>query len=46
VRAADIVFCDSVAHRQIKGPKVVHYRLIAPSSLEYLASAIASYQEA
>jgi DNA-binding transcriptional regulator YhcF (GntR family) len=46
VRAADIVFCDSVAHRQIKGSKVVHYRLIAPSSLEYLSSAIASYQKA
>ena len=45
VRGADIIFCDSVAVHHIKGPKVVHYKLVAPSSLEYLASAIASYQK-
>ena len=45
VRAADIIFCDSVAVRQMKGPKLVHYSLVAPSSLEYLSSAIASYQK-
>ena len=45
VRAADIIFCDSVAVRQMKGSKLVHYSLVAPSSLEYLSSAIASYQK-
>jgi len=44
LRGADVIFCDSVAVRQVKGPRVVHYRLIAPSSLEYLAGAVASYQ--
>ena len=44
LRGADVIFCDSVAVRQVKGPRVVHYSLVAPSSLEYLASAVASYQ--
>ncbi len=44
-RGADIIFCDSVAVRQMKGPKVVHYSLVASSSLDYMASAIASYQK-
>ncbi len=44
LRGADIIFCDSVAMRQVKSPRVVHYRLLAPTSLEFLASAVASYQ--
>lgn len=40
--AADVVFADSLALREIKHRNVVHYRLIAPASLQYLASAIAA----
>ena len=38
--AADVVFCDSIARRQVKAPKTVPYRLVSSASLEYLASAI------
>ncbi len=38
--AADVVFCDSIARRQVKAPKTVPYRLISSASLEHLASAI------
>jgi DNA-binding transcriptional regulator YhcF (GntR family) len=38
--AADIVFADSIAMREVKHPSVVPYRLIAPASLSYLASAL------
>jgi hypothetical protein len=46
LRGADIIFCDSVAIRKVKSPKAVHYSLVAPSSLEYLASAAASFHHA
>jgi DNA-binding transcriptional regulator YhcF (GntR family) len=45
LRAADLVFCDSVAFEHIKHPRRVLYRLIAPSSLEYIESAMKSYQK-
>ena len=38
--AADVVFCDTIARRQVKAPKTVPYRLISSVSLEHLASAI------
>jgi DNA-binding transcriptional regulator YhcF (GntR family) len=38
--AADVVFADSIAVREIKHRGVVPYRLIAPASLSYLASAL------
>jgi len=38
--AADIVFADSVAVRDVKHRNVITYRLIAPASLTYLASAL------
>ncbi len=38
--AADVVFCDSIARRQVQAPKTVPYRLISSTSLEHLASAI------
>jgi len=44
LRAADLVFCDSIACRQVRHPKRVEYQLIAPASLEYLATAMQSYQ--
>jgi DNA-binding transcriptional regulator YhcF (GntR family) len=44
VRAADLVFADSIARPRVKHSKVLEYRLIAPSSLEYLGTAMKSYQ--
>ncbi|MGA3324436.1 MAG: GntR family transcriptional regulator [Terriglobia bacterium] len=38
--AADVVFADSIAVREVKHRGVVPYRLIAPASLSYLASAL------
>jgi GntR family transcriptional regulator len=38
--AADVVFADSIAVREVKHPGLVPYRLIAPASLSYLASAL------
>ncbi len=45
LRAADLVFCDSIAYQQVKHPRSFAYRLIAPSSLEYVATAMESYQK-
>jgi DNA-binding transcriptional regulator YhcF (GntR family) len=44
LRAADLVFADSIARLQVKHSNVFHYRLIAPGSLEYLCTAMKSYQ--
>jgi len=38
--AVDMVFADSIARREVKHRNIVPYRLIAPASLEYLASAL------
>jgi GntR family transcriptional regulator len=43
LRAADIVFADSIAFPQLKHARIHQYRLIRPSSLEYLLGAIKSY---
>jgi hypothetical protein len=40
--AADVVFADSIAVREIKHRHVVPYRLVAPASLDYLAGALQS----
>jgi DNA-binding transcriptional regulator YhcF (GntR family) len=44
VRAADMAFADSIAHSKLKHRNVQLYRLVATSSLEYLRSAMKSYQ--
>lgn len=44
LRAADLVFADSIARSQVKHTKVLEYRLICPSSLEYVRTAMESYQ--
>jgi hypothetical protein len=44
LKATDLVFADSIVRRQIKHAKVIQYRLIQPSSLEYLVNAIKSYE--
>jgi GntR family transcriptional regulator len=38
--AVDVVFADSIAVRQVKHRNVVPYKLIAPTSLNYLAGAL------
>ena len=43
LRAADLVFADSIARSQVKHTKVLEYRLICPSSLEYVRTAMESY---
>lgn len=45
VRSADLVFCDSVACKALTHRKLVEYRLIDPSSLQYVVSAMESYQD-
>jgi DNA-binding transcriptional regulator YhcF (GntR family) len=40
--AVDVVFADSIAVREIKHRHVIPYRIIAPTSLEYLAGALGS----
>ncbi len=46
LRAADLIFCDSLAVRSLKLSRSVPYRLIAPASLEYLANAFKSMRGA
>lgn len=42
--AADLVFADSIVCSRLKHSKAIPYRLIRPSSLEYLVSAMKSYE--
>jgi DNA-binding transcriptional regulator YhcF (GntR family) len=44
LRATDLVFADSIARPQVKHKKVLEYRLVAPNSLDYLRTAMESYQ--
>lgn len=44
LRSADVVFADSVARSQVKHARVLEYRLISWSSLEYLRTAMKSYE--
>ena len=45
LEGADLVFCDSIALRSVKHPHKTRYQLIAPESLDYIASSMNSYQE-
>jgi DNA-binding transcriptional regulator YhcF (GntR family) len=45
LRVADLVFCDSIAFEQVRHPRSVAYRLVASSSLEYVTTAMESYQK-
>ncbi len=42
LKGANVVFADSLAVREVKHRSVITYRLIAPASLTYLASAVKS----
>jgi hypothetical protein len=43
-RAADLAFCDSIARKQIRSQKVIHYRLLLQQSIDYVATAMNSYR--
>jgi len=40
-----VVFCDSVAFEKVKHPKRVLHQLVVPSSIEYVLTAMESYQK-
>lgn len=42
IRAADVVFCDSITRRHVKAARLIYYRLIPPEFLEHLASEMKS----
>ena len=42
LRAANVLFCDSIARRQVKAARVVHYRLVPSVSLESFDNAMGS----
>lgn len=46
LRAADLVFCDSFAIREVEHPRAVHYRVIDPKSLAYVSTAMEAAQAA
>jgi len=46
LKAADLIFADSAAMKLIQHPRAIHCRLVSSASLEYLATAMASYQPA
>jgi len=43
-KAADLIFCDSVAKRAIRSTKAIHYQLVSSKSMEEVGSAMKSYQ--
>jgi DNA-binding FadR family transcriptional regulator len=43
-KAADLVFCDSIARKQARLSAAIHYRLILPKSIDYVAAAMKSYR--
>jgi hypothetical protein len=43
-RAADLAFCDTVARKQMRSRKAIHYRLLLQQSIDYVATAMKSYR--
>ena len=43
--AVDLVLCDSIAMPSVRHPHRIHYRVIAPESLQYVSTAMQSYQQ-
>jgi GntR family transcriptional regulator len=43
-RAADLVFCDSIALKRVRLPKAVHYPLVSSDSIQYVTTALESYR--
>jgi DNA-binding transcriptional regulator YhcF (GntR family) len=44
-RAADVIFCDSIARRRVRSTKAIHYPLLSKESIDYVATALASYRQ-
>ena len=44
LKAVDMVFADSIAHAHVRHSKLLEYRLIESTSLEYLRTAMKSYE--
>lgn len=44
LRAADLIFCDCIARRQIKARNCILYHVVDEASMRYLKSAMESYQ--
>jgi len=43
-RAADLIFCDSIARKRVRSPKAIHYPLVSVESIQYVTTALASYR--
>jgi hypothetical protein len=39
-RAADLVFCDSIAKKKLRVVKAIHYRLLLKESIDYVATSM------
>lgn len=44
LRGVDLAICDSLAMSLATGTRKVHYRLLQPGCLEYLATAVGPHQ--
>ena len=42
-RAADLIFCDSIAKKRVRSPKAIHYPLVSRESIQYVTTALESY---
>src|SRR5688572_5907574 len=43
-RAADLIFCDSIAKKRVRSPKAIHYPLVSAESILYVKTALESYR--
>lgn len=43
-RAADLIFCDSIARKKVRSAKSIHYPLVSAESIQYVKTAIESYR--
>ena len=43
-RAADLIFCDSIARNRLRSPKAIHYPLVSAESIQYVATELRSYR--
>lgn len=43
-RAADVIFCDSIAKKRMRSGKAIVYPLLSEDSIAYIATAMESYQ--
>ena len=41
-RAADVIFCDSIARKRMRSSKAIHYPLVSEESIQYVTTALES----